>query len=74
MGKVSFDNGIDSIQGIIMGSDPFYVRRYRCKDGSIRHIVQARPDRSGHGATPAEEANRKAFGQRFGKARRLRKG
>ena len=71
MGKVYFENGIDSVTGILMGSDPFYIRRYRCKDGSIRHIVQARPDRSGHVATPAEAANRKAFGERFGTARRL---
>lgn len=66
MGKVSFDNGIDSVRGIIMGSDPFYLRRYRCKDGRILHIVQARPDRSGHIATPAEAANRKVFGKRYG--------
>ena len=74
MGKVSFDNGIESVQGILMGSDPFYLRRYKCRDGRILHIVQARPDRSGHIATPAEAANRRAFGQRFGTARRLNKG
>ena len=70
MGKVLFDNGIDSVYGIVMGSDPFYIRRYRRKDGSVIHIVQARPDRSGHVATPAEAANRKAFGKRFGTDRK----
>ena len=73
MGKVYLDNGIDSVTGIMIGSDPFYIRRYRCKDGSIRHIVQARPDRSSHNATPAEAANRKAFGKKYGTARRLNK-
>jgi hypothetical protein len=68
MGKIYFENGIDSATGVLMGSDPFYIRRYRCKNGSIKHIVQARPDRSGHIATEAERANRKAFGERFGTA------
>lgn len=70
MGKVSFEMGIDSVRGIMMGSDPFYIRRYRCKDGSIKHIVQARPDRSKHIATPAEAANRAAFGKRYGTERK----
>lgn len=70
MGKVFFDPGIDSIRGIVMGSDPFYLRRYRCRDGRILHIVQARPDRSRHVATPAEAANRKAFGKRYGTDRK----
>ena len=70
MGKVSFDIGIDSVRGVLLGSDPFYIRRYRRKDGTILHIVQARPDRSGHKATPAEAANRVAFGKRFGTGRR----
>ena len=70
MGKVSFDIGIDSVRGIIMGSDPFYIRRYRCKDGSIKHIVQTRPNRSEHVATPAEAANRAAFGKKYGTGRK----
>ena len=70
MGKVSFDMGIESVTGVLMGSDPFYIRRYKRKDGTILHIVQARPDRSGHKATAAEAANRKAFGTRYGTARR----
>ena len=72
MGKVAFDNGIDSVRGIVMGSDPFYLRRYTRRDGRILHIVQARPDRSGHVATPAEAANRKAFGERYGTARKVK--
>lgn len=70
MGKVIFDIGIDSVRGVLMGSDPFYIRRYKRKDGTIVHIVQARPNRSGHKATPAEAANRERFGKRFGTARR----
>ena len=70
MGKVSFDIGIDSVTGILIGSDPFCIRRYKRKDGKIEYIVQARPDRSGHKATPAEAANREAFGKRYGTARR----
>ena len=72
MGKVQFDIGIDSVRGILMGTDPYYIRRYRCKDGSVKHIIQARPDRSGHKATEAEAANRKAFGQKYGKGRRTK--
>jgi len=70
MGKVSFDMGIDAVRGVLMGSDPFYIRRYKRKDGTVEFIVQARPDRSGHKATPAEAANREAFGRRYGTARR----
>ena len=70
MGKVSFDIGIDSVTGILIGSDPFYIRRYKRKDGRVEFIVQARPNRSGHKATPAEAANREAFGKRYGTARR----
>ena len=70
MGKVQFDIGIDSVRGILMGTDPYYIRRYRCKDGSVKHIIQARPDRSGHKATEAEAANRKAFGLKYGTGRK----
>jgi hypothetical protein len=70
MGKVSFDMGIDAVRGVLIGSDPFYIRRYKRKDGTVEFIVQARPDRSGHKATPAEAANREAFGRRYGTARR----
>ena len=70
MGKVSFDMGIDAVRGVLMGTDPFYIRRYKRKDGTVEFIVQARPDRSGHKATPAEAANREAFGRRYGTARR----
>ena len=69
MAKVIFDIGIDSVTGILMGTDPFYVRRYPDREGGIMHIVQARPNRSRHVATPAEAANRVAFGILFGKER-----
>ena len=61
MGKVSFDMGIDAVRGVLMGTDPFYIRRYKRKDGTVEFIVQARPDRSNHQATPAEAADRAAF-------------
>ena len=69
MGKVIFDPGINSVTGILIGTDPFYLRRYPDKDGGVMHIVQSRPDRSGHTATVAEAANRVAFGIVFGKER-----
>ena len=52
MGKVFFDPGIESVRGILIGTDPYYLRRYPARDGGVMHIVQARPDRSGH--TPSE--------------------
>ena len=69
MAKVDFDPGIESVRGILMGTDPFYIRRYPERGGGVMHIVQARPDRSSHQATPAEVANRVAFGIVFGKER-----
>ena len=69
MGKVFFDMGIDSVRGILMGTDPFYIRRYPDKNDGVMHIVQSRPDRSRHQATPAEAANRVAFGILYGQER-----
>ena len=70
MAKVEFDPGIDSVRGILMGTDPFYIRRYPSKDG-VMHIVQARPDRSGHTPSPAEAQTRIVFGEKYGKQRHL---
>ena len=64
MAKVEFDIGIDSVRGILMGDDPYYIRRYPDKDGKIMHIVQARPNRSRHVATAAERQNRIDFAER----------
>ena len=69
MGKVEFDHGIDSVRGLLMGSDPFYIRRYPDRDGKVMHIVQARPNRSGHVASEAEKANRVVFGFLYGTER-----
>lgn len=69
MGKVFFDPGIESVRGILIGTDPFYIRRYPGRNGEVMHIVQGRPDRSGHTATPAESDNRASFGIVFGKER-----
>ena len=70
MAKVEFDPGIDSVRGILMGTDPFYIRRYPSKDG-VMHIVQARPDRSGHTPTAAEARTRIVFADLFGRQKHL---
>ena len=67
--KVEFDIGIDSVRGILMGDDPYYIRRYPDKDGKIMHIVQARPNRSSHRPTAAEQQNRIDFAERYGAQR-----
>ena len=69
MAKVEFDPGIDSVRGILMGTDPFYIRRYPERGGGVMHIVQARPNRSGHTPSASEAANRVSFGERFGRQR-----
>ena len=70
MAKVEFDPGIDSVRGILMGTDPFYIRRYPSKDG-VMHIVQARPDRSGHTPSAAEQHARIVFADTFGRQKHL---
>ena len=71
MAKVEFDIGIDSVTGVLMGSDPFYLRRYPQRGGGVMHIVQTRPNRSGHTPSLAEASNRVAFGERFGHQKHL---
>ena len=71
MARVEFDIGIDSVRGILMGTDPFYIRRYPERGGGVMHIVQARPNRSGHVPSPAETSNRVSFGAQFGTQRHL---
>lgn len=70
MAKVEFDPGIDSVRGILMGTDPFYIRRYPSKSG-VMHIVQARPDRSGHTPSAAELRSRITFADTFGHRKHL---
>ena len=70
MAVVEFDPGIDSVRGILMGTDPFYIRRYPSKSG-VMHIVQARPDRSGHTPSAAELQTRIVFAQKFGHEKHL---
>ena len=67
MAKVEFDIGIDLVTGVLMGSDPYYLRRYPKRDGGVMHIVQARPNRSGHTPSLAESTNRVTFGELFGR-------
>ena len=71
MAKVEFDPGIDSVRGILMGTDPFYIRRYPERGGGVMHIVQARPDRSGHTPSAAEAQNRIVFAELFGRQKHL---
>ena len=70
MAKVEFDPGIDSVRGILMGTDPFYIRRYPGREG-VMHIVQARPDRSGHIPSDAEKHTRIVFADVFGRQKHL---
>ena len=71
MAKVEFDPGIDSVRGILMGTDPFYIRRYPERGGGVMHIVQARPDRSGHTPSAAELRSRITFADTFGHQKHL---
>ena len=71
MAKVEFDPGIESVRGILMGTDPFYIRRYPEKGGGVMHIVQARPDRSGHTPSAAEQHTRIVFADVFGRQKHL---
>jgi hypothetical protein len=70
MAKVEFDPGIESVTGILMGTDPFYIRRYPGKNG-VMHIVQARPDRSGHTPSEAEKHTRIVFAEVYGRQKHL---
>ena len=70
MAKVEFDPGIDSVRGILMGTDPFYIRRYPSKNG-VMHIVQARPNRSGHTPSAAESTARITFAEKYGRQKHL---
>ena len=71
MAKVEFDPGIESVRGILMGTDPFYIRRYPATGGGVMHIVQARPDRSGHTPSAAEAQTRIVFAEQFGRQKHL---
>ena len=71
MAKVEFDPGIESVRGILMGTDPFYIRRYPEKGGGVMHIFQARPDRSGHTPSAAEQHTRIVFADVFGRQKHL---
>ena len=71
MAKVEFDPGIESVRGILMGTDPFYIRRYPARGGGVMHIVQARPDRSGHTPSAAEAHTRITFAEQFGRQKHL---
>ena len=71
MAKVEFDPGIESVRGVLMGTDPFYIRRYPARGGGVMHIVQARPDRSGHTPSAAEAQTRISFAEQFGRQKHI---
>ena len=69
MGKVEFKHPIRSVRGVLIRGDPYYIRRYPDPGGGVMHIVQARPNRSGHLASAAEAANRREFAEKYGRGR-----
>ena len=71
MAKVEFVPGIESVTGILLGTDPYYLRRYPERGGGVMHIVQARPNRTGHIPSEAERSARISFGEIFGKQKHL---
>jgi len=71
MAKVEFNNPIASMRGIILRGDPYYLRRYPKTGGGVMHIMQGRPDRSGHIPSASEAASRLRFGQVFGREKHL---
>ena len=71
MAKVEFEDPIASLTGILVGSDPYYFRRYPKSGGGVMHIAQSRPNRSGHTPSPEELAARIRFGQLFGRDKHL---
>jgi hypothetical protein len=67
MAKVEFAPGIESVTGILTGTDPYYLRRYPKSGGGVMHIAQARPNRSGHVPSAAERTARIVFGEKYGR-------
>ena len=53
---------IKSLNGSLSGQSGFYVRSFYG-----RSVIQHKPDRSGHVATPQERANRERFAEAYGK-------
>ena len=71
MAHVELAFPIQSMHGILIRSDPYYIRRYPAPGGGVMHIAQARPDRSTHTPTEAERQTRIAFAQQYGRQRHL---
>ena len=69
MAKVELEVPIEYLTGMLMGSDPYYFRRYPKSGGGYMLIAQARPDRSGHVASEAEMLNRQEFAEKYGRGR-----
>lgn len=71
MAKVELEVPIEYLTGMLMGSDPYYFRRYPKSGGGYMQIAQARPNRSGHVASESEAANRREFAERYGRQKHL---
>ena len=56
IGKVFFDPGIESVSGILMGTDPYYLRRYPARDGGVMHKMLLATHRTA--ATTSNKCNR----------------
>ena len=56
MGKVFFDPGIESVRGILIGTDPYYLRRYPARDGGVMHKMLLATHRTA--ATTSNKCNR----------------
>ena len=69
MAKVELEAPIVYLTGMLVGSDPYYFRRYPKSGGGYMQIAQARPNRSGHVASEAEMASRQEFAEKYGRQR-----
>ena len=56
MGKVFFEPGIESVRGILIGTDPYYLRRYPARDGGVMHKMLLATHRTA--ATTSNKCNR----------------
>ena len=65
MSTVKFIDPIAGVHGKLSGESNTYIRKVNGK-----FITQRCPDRSNHVASEAEAANRRAFGAKYGTARK----
>lgn len=65
MAKVDFLDPIAGMSGLLLSSDPYYLRSYPKSGGGYMTIAQARPNRQGHIPSAKELAARLAFREIF---------